>query len=232
MLGTAQIRARSAGKLVAGIPMKILMVLTSHDALGDSGEKTGFWLEEFAAPYYAFMDAGALVTIASPLGAEPPIDPRSETEASKTEATRRLKSDPRAQALLASTVRLTDVVAEDFDAVFYPGGHGSLWDLSEDPASIALIEAMLAGGKPAAFVCHAPGVLRHARVPDGASIVDGREVTGFADTEEARDRADRRCSLPRRGHAAEERGPVHESRGLGAACGRRRNADQDRKSVV
>lgn len=165
--------------------MKILMVLTSHDALGDSGEKTGFWLEEFAAPYYAFMDAGALVTIASPLGAEPPIDPRSETEASKTEATRRLKSDPRAQALLASTVRLSDVVAEDFDAVFYPGGHGPLWDLSEDPASIALIEAMLAGGKPAAFVCHAPGVLRHARVPDGASIVDGKEVTGFADTEEA-----------------------------------------------
>ncbi|MEO8500902.1 MAG: type 1 glutamine amidotransferase domain-containing protein [Vicinamibacteria bacterium] len=165
--------------------MKILMVLTSHNALGDSGEKTGFWLDEFAAPYYAFMDAAALVTLASPLGGEPPVDPRSRADAFQTEATRRLGADPKALAQLASTVRLADVAAEDFDAVFYPGGHGPLWDLSEDMFSIALIEATLGAGKPAAFVCHAPGVLRHVQARDGASMIVGRDVTGFADTEEA-----------------------------------------------
>jgi putative intracellular protease/amidase len=165
--------------------MKILMVLTSHDALGDSGEKTGFWLEELAAPYYVFEDAAVLITLASPRGGKPPLDPRSDTEASRTEATRRFETDPKAQAMLAHTVLLADVVATDFDAVFYPGGHGPLWDLAENPWSIALVAAMLAAGKPAAFVCHAPGVLRHVRDPEGAPILQGRNVTGFSDTEEA-----------------------------------------------
>ncbi len=165
--------------------MKILMVLTSHEALGDSGEKTGFWLEEFAAPYYAFDEAAVLITLASPRGGKPPLDPRSDTEGSRTDATRRLETDAKAQAMLANTVPLADVLAADFDAVFYPGGHGPLWDLAEDPASIALIEAMLAAGKPAAFVCHAPGALLHVRDAEGEPLVKGRNVTGFSDTEEA-----------------------------------------------
>ena len=164
--------------------MNILMVLTSHDALGDSGEKTGFWLEELAAPYYVFEDAGLHITLASPKGGRPPLDPRSDTETSRTDATRRFEADTRAQAALAATVPLRDVVAEDFDAVFYPGGHGPLWDLAEDPVSIALVEDMLGSAKPAAFVCHAPGVLRHARNPEGEPIVSGKEVTGFANSEE------------------------------------------------
>lgn len=164
--------------------MKILMVLTSHDKLGNTGEKTGFWLEEFAAPYYVFKDAGALVTLASPRGGQPPLDPKSDDPASQTEATRRFKADPAAQAALSSTLELRAVSAGDFDAVFYPGGHGPLWDLAEDASSIALIEAMLAAGKPAAFVCHAPGVLRHPRTADGASVVKGKAVTGFTNTEE------------------------------------------------
>jgi putative intracellular protease/amidase len=164
--------------------MKILMVLTSHDALGDSGEKTGFWLEEFAAPYYVFEDAAVLITLASPRGGRPPMDPRSDAEGARTAATRRFETDPKAQAKLAHTVPLADVDPKDFDAVFYPGGHGPLWDLAEDPASIALIEAMLAAGKPSAFVCHAPGVLLHARDAEGAPLVQGRNVTGFSDTEE------------------------------------------------
>ncbi len=165
--------------------MKIVMVLTSHEALGNSGEKTGFWLEELAAPYYVFEDAGLLITLASPKGGRPPQDPRSDTEAARTEATRRFEADPKAQAALAHTVPLTDVMAEDFDAVFYPGGHGPLWDLAEDPASLALVEAMMRSAKPSAFVCHAPGVLRHAKNPEGEPIVSGKEVTGFANSEEA-----------------------------------------------
>jgi putative intracellular protease/amidase len=164
--------------------MKILMVLTSHDKLGNTGEKTGFWLEEFAAPYYVFKDAGALVTLASPRGGQPPLDPKSDDPASQTEATRRFKADPAAQTALSSTLKLREVSAGDFDAVFYPGGHGPLWDLAEDASSIALIEAMLAAGKPAAFVCHAPGVLRHPRTPDGTPVVKGQAVTGFTNTEE------------------------------------------------
>ena len=164
--------------------MKILLVLTSHDTLGDSGEKTGFWLEEFAAPYYVFKDASALITIASPKGGQPPLDPRSDTEASQTEATRRFKADPAAQAALSRTVPLADVVAADFDALFYPGGHGPLWDLAENLLSISLIETMLGEGKPAGFVCHAPGVLRHVRTPEGGPVVEDREVTGFANSEE------------------------------------------------
>ena len=148
--------------------MKILMVLTSHDKLGDTGEKTGFWLEEFAAPYYVFKDAGAKITLASPLGGQPPLDPKSDAPDAQTDATHRFKADADAQAALASTHKLADVSAEDFDAVFYPGGHGPLWDLAEDASSIALIEAMLAAGKPVAAVCHAPGVLRHPKTAEGA----------------------------------------------------------------
>lgn len=163
---------------------KILMVLTSHDQLGDTGSKTGFWLEEYAAPYYAFKDAGAAITVASPLGGQPPLDPKSDDEASQTDATRRFKADTAAQAVLASTVLLKDVKAADFDAVFYPGGHGPLWDLAEDADSIALIETMLKAGKPVAAVCHAPAVLRHPKGADGRSVVKGKKVTGFTNSEE------------------------------------------------
>ncbi len=164
--------------------MKILMVLTSHDKLGNTGEKTGFWLEEFASPYYVFKDAGVGITLASPLGGQPPLDPKSDATDFQTEATRRFKADPAAQAVLASTLKLADISVADFDAVFYPGGHGPLWDLAEDAASIALIEAMLKAGKPVAAVCHAPGVLRHPKTPDGTSVVKDKAVTGFTNTEE------------------------------------------------
>ena len=164
--------------------MKILMVLTSHDALGDTGHKTGFWLEEFAGPYYVFKDAGAIVTLASPLGGQPPVDPKSDDATAATAATRRFKADGAAQSALAHTVRLADVVAVDFNAVFYPGGHGPLWDLTEDRASIKLIEATIAAGKPVAAVCHAPGVLRHVTRPDGVLLVRGKKVTGFSNAEE------------------------------------------------
>ena len=163
---------------------KILMVLTSHDQLGDTGSKTGFWLEEYAAPYYAFKEAGAVITVASPLGGQPPLDPKSDDEASQTDATRRFKADTAAQTVLASTVLLKDVKAADFDAVFYPGGHGPLWDLAEDGDSIALIETMLKAGKPVAAVCHAPAVLRHPKGADGQSVVKGKKVTGFTNSEE------------------------------------------------
>ena len=165
--------------------MNILMVLTSHDQLGATGRKTGFWLEEFAAPYYVFLDAGARITLASPKGGQPPLDPKSDEPDAQTDATRRFAQDPAAQAALASTARLADVLQKPFDAVFYPGGHGPLWDLAEDPDSIHLIETPLAAGRPLAAVCHAPGVLRHAKDADGAPLVRGRAVTGFSNTEEA-----------------------------------------------
>lgn len=165
--------------------MHILMVLTSHDRLGDTGKKTGFWLEEFAAPYYALTDAGGTVVLASPAGGQPPLDPKSDDADAQTDDTRRFKADPEAQKALAHTVMLAEVKAEDFDAVFYPGGHGPLWDLAEDAKSIALIEAMIAAGKPVAAVCHAPGVLRHVKGPNGEPLVKGKAVTGFTDTEEA-----------------------------------------------
>jgi len=164
--------------------MKILMVLTSHDKLGTTGEKTGFWLEEFASPYYAFKDAGAKVTLASPLGGQPPLDPKSDAPDFQTEATHRFKADNAAQKVLSSTLKLSEISAADFDAVFYPGGHGPLWDLAEDPSSIALIEATLGAGKPVATVCHAPGVLRHPKTSDGTSVVQGKTVTGFTNSEE------------------------------------------------
>ncbi|MFO7812916.1 MAG: type 1 glutamine amidotransferase domain-containing protein, partial [Pelovirga sp.] len=164
--------------------MKILMVLTSHDQLGNSGEKTGFWLEEFAAPYYVFKDAGAKVTLASPLGGQPPLDPKSDAPDFQTEATHRFKADSDAQNALSQTLKLSEVSAADFDAVFYPGGHGPLWDLAEDPSSIALIETMLAAEKPVAAVCHAPAVFRHPKRSEGTSVVQGKTVTGFTNSEE------------------------------------------------
>lgn len=164
--------------------MNVLMVLTSHDQLGDTGQKTGFWLEEFAAPYYVLKDAGARLTLASPKGGQPPLDPKSDAPESQTAATDRFKADPAAQAALAATVPLATVKAADYDAVFYPGGHGPLWDLAEDKDSIALIEALHAAGKPVVAVCHAPGVLRHVRGSDGQPLVKGKKVTGFTNTEE------------------------------------------------
>ena len=163
--------------------MKVLMVLTSHDELGNTGRKTGFWLEEFAAPYFTFLDAGATITVASPKGGQPPLDPVSDTPEGQTELTRRFKQDPAAQAVLASTSRLGDVRASDYDAVFYPGGHGPMWDLAEDPRSIALIEAFWDAGKPVAAVCHAPGVLHRVRF-QGQPLVKGKRVTGFTNGEE------------------------------------------------
>jgi putative intracellular protease/amidase len=164
--------------------MKILMVLTSHDQLGDTGKKTGFWLEEFAAPYYTFKDAGAQLTLASPKGGQPPLDPKSDEPDAQTEATERFRKDPAAQSALASTVLLGSVKEGDYDAIFYPGGHGPLWDLAEDQQSIALIEAFYNAGKPVATVCHAPGVLRHTKGPDGQPLVKGKKVTGFTNSEE------------------------------------------------
>ena len=165
--------------------MKILMVLTSHDALGNTGKKTGFWLEEFAAPYYVFKDAGADITLASPKGGQPPLDPKSDEMDSQTAATVRFKGDKEAQNALAHTKILRDLCSNDYDTLFYPGGHGPLWDLAEDRCSIALIEAMYAQGKPVSAVCHAPGVLRHAKSPDGSSLVQGKAVTGCSNSEEA-----------------------------------------------
>ncbi|MGV8928276.1 MAG: type 1 glutamine amidotransferase domain-containing protein [Brevundimonas sp.] len=164
--------------------MNILMVLTSHAQLGDTGEKTGFWLEEFAAPWYALKDAGAEIVVASPKGGQPPLDPKSDTDDAQTDDTRRFKADEDAQKVLATTVRLDTVDAADFDAVFYPGGHGPLWDLAEDPNSIKLIEAFVKADKPVAAVCHAPGVFKSVKGVDGTPLVKGRKVTGFTNSEE------------------------------------------------
>ena len=164
--------------------MRILMVLTSHDQLGNTGHKTGFWLEEFASPYYVFRDANADITLASPEGGQPPLDPKSDEADFQTDATRRFKEDADAQAALANTSKLADVSPENFDAVFYPGGHGPLWDLAEDNTSIALIESMYASGKPVAAVCHAPAVLKNAKASDGSPLVNGKSVTGFSNSEE------------------------------------------------
>ncbi|MFB9237627.1 type 1 glutamine amidotransferase domain-containing protein [Plantactinospora siamensis] len=163
---------------------KVLMVLTSHDQLGDTGRKTGFWLEELAAPYYRFRDAGWDVTLASPKGGRPPLDPKSNEPDFQTDQTRRFEADADAEAQLNQTLRLDSVSADDYDTVFYPGGHGPLWDLAEDESSIRLIQRMFATEKPLALVCHAPGALRHAATPDGKPLVAGRRVTGFTDGEE------------------------------------------------
>jgi len=165
--------------------MKVLIVLTSHDKLGDTGRKTGFWLEELAAPYRRFVEAGYDITLASPAGGQPPLDPSSNEPDFQTEDTHWFKANDEATAALAETVRLDSVAAADFDTVFYPGGHGPLWDLANDAASIDLIQATVRSGKPVALVCHAPGVLRHVRNQDGTPLVQGKRVTGFANTEEA-----------------------------------------------
>lgn len=165
--------------------MKVLMVLTSHDKLGDTGHKTGFWVEEFAAPYYVFVDAGVDVTLASPKGGKPPMDPNSTAPDAQTEATKRLEKDSTAQHKLETTCTLDDVDPDDFDAIFYPGGHGPLWDLTNNEQSIKLIEHFWSKGKPVSAVCHAPAVLLNAKTPSGDPIVQGRTVTGFSNTEEA-----------------------------------------------
>lgn len=163
--------------------MNILMVLTSHDKLGNTGHKTGFWLEEFAAPYYLFKDAGAKLTLASPLGGQPPIDPKSDLPENQTPAMERFKKDNQAKQVLSQTIKLADINMVDFDAIFYSGGHGPLWDLAESPVSIALIESFYKADKPVALVCHAPGVLRHVTYKD-APLVKGKRVTGFTNSEE------------------------------------------------
>ena len=164
--------------------VNMLIVLTSHDQLGQSGDKTGFWLEEFASPYYRLIDAGITVTLASPAGGQPPLDPKSQLADFQTDATRRFENDQGVQNKLANTARLADINAKDFDAVFYPGGHGPLWDLYSDKDSIALIEAFIASGKPVAAVCHAPAVLLKAKDPNGDYLLTGKQVTGFSNSEE------------------------------------------------
>ncbi len=165
--------------------MNILIVLTSHASLGNTGRKTGFWLEELAAPYWILLDAGATLTLASPAGGRAPIDPASEAPEALTDSTRRFKGDTAAMTAVSNTLRLVDVEAAHFDAVFYPGGHGPLWDLVDNPSSIRLIEQMAAADKPLALVCHAPAVLRFAKGPDGRPLVAGKDVTGFTNDEEA-----------------------------------------------
>jgi putative intracellular protease/amidase/predicted enzyme related to lactoylglutathione lyase len=163
--------------------MKIVMVLTSHDKLGNTGRPTGFWLEEFAAPYFVFRDAGVELTLASPKGGQPPLDPKSDLPENQTPAMARFKKNKTAQEALANTAKLSSVKSEDFDTVFYPGGHGPMWDLAEDPVSIALLESFYNSGKPIALVCHSPGVLRHVTYK-GEPLVKGKRVTGFTNGEE------------------------------------------------
>ncbi len=165
--------------------MKVLIVLTSHDELGDTGKKTGFWLEEFASPYYHLKDAGAQVTLASPRGGQPPLDPKSHEPDFQTDDTRRFDDDQDAQNELANTAKLAEMKVEDFDAVFYPGGHGPLWDLHNDNDSIALIESFIAAEKPVATVCHAPAVLLKAKDQNGDPLIKAKKVTGFSNSEEA-----------------------------------------------
>ncbi|MGA9600075.1 MAG: type 1 glutamine amidotransferase domain-containing protein [Methylocystis sp.] len=164
--------------------MKVLIVITSHDQLGDTGRKTGFWLEELAAPYYVFKDAGAEITLSSPKGGRPPLDPKSNEPEFRTELTLRFEKDAAAEAQLDKTLRLDSVNQQDFDTVYYPGGHGPMWDLANDERSAKLIESFLAAGKPVAVVCHSTAVLRHVKTPDGKRLVEGREVTGFTNGEE------------------------------------------------
>ncbi len=165
--------------------MKVLIVLTSHDKLGNTGRKTGFWLEELAAPYYVFKEAGVDITLASPKGGQPPLDPKSNEPGFQTEDTRRFEADAEAKHALAHTLKLSDVDQADFDAVFFPGGHGSLWDLTNHRKALSLVEDTLAANKPVALVCHAPGILTNVKAPNGEPIAKGRKVTGFKNSEEA-----------------------------------------------
>jgi putative intracellular protease/amidase len=164
--------------------MNVLMILTSHDKLGDTGKKTGFWLEEFAAPYYVLLDAGAEITLASPAGGQPPLDPQSDVPGAQTGATARFKQDDAAQRLLADTTKLAEIDASGFDGIFFPGGHGPLWDLAENEDSQRIIETFMAQDRPLAAVCHAPAIFKHTKGADEKSVVSGRRVTGFANTEE------------------------------------------------
>ena len=205
--------------------MKILLVLTSHDKLGDTGRKTGLWLEELAAPYYEFKDAGAQITLASPKGGRPPLDPKSQDPSFQTDTTRRFEKDADAKGQLDKTVRLDSVKQEDYDTVFYPGGHGPMWDLAEDPNSIRLIETFLAAGKPVALVCHAPGVLRHVKTAAGKPLVEGKKVTGFTDGEEADVGLTKGRAFPRRGRAARPRCHLLQGQKLGRPRRHRRVAD-------
>jgi putative intracellular protease/amidase len=165
--------------------MKVLMILTSHDTLGDTGKQTGFWLEEFAAPYYVLLDAGAEITLASPAGGHPPLDPQSDVPDAQTAATERFKNDAAAQRALSNTTQLAEVDAAEFDAIFFPGGHGPLWDLAENADSQRIIKTFIAADRPLAAVCHAPAIFQHTKGADGKSLVSGRRVTGFTNTEEA-----------------------------------------------
>jgi len=164
--------------------MKVLIVITSHDQLGNTGRKTGFWLEELAAPYYVFKDVGVQITLASPKGGRPPLDPKSNEPEFRTDLTRRFEMDVAAEAQLDKTVRLGDVTQGEFDTIFYPGGHGPMWDLAEDERSIKLIESFIAAGKPIGIVCHSTGALRHVKTTEGKLLVQGKEVTGFTNGEE------------------------------------------------
>ena len=164
--------------------MKVLFVLTSHDKLGDTGNKTGFWIEEFANPYYSLLDKGVEITVATPEGGKAPIDPTSDSEDNQTEDTKRFKDDEAAQKVINNTRKISDVKEQDFDGVFYPGGHGPLWDLSNDEKSIKLIESFNEAGKPIAFVCHAPAALKNVKAKDGNALVKGKKVTGFTNSEE------------------------------------------------
>ena len=205
--------------------MKVLMVLTSHDKLGDTGRKTGFWLEELAAPYYEFKDVGAQITLASPKGGRPPLDPKSQDPSFQTDITRRFEKDADAEGQLDKTVRLESVKQQDYDTVFYPGGHGPMWDLAEDPNSIKLIESFLAASKPVALVCHAPGVLRHVKTPAGKPLVEGKNVTGFTDGEGRGSWPDQGRPLPRRRRVARPRRHLLQGQELGRPCRHRRVAN-------
>jgi len=204
--------------------MKVLIVLTSHDKLGDTGRKTGFWLEELAAPYYEFKDVGAQITLASPKGGRPPLDPKSQDPSFQTDITRRFEKDADAEGQLDKTVRLESVKQEDYDTVFYPGGHGPMWDLAEDPNSIKLIESFLAAGKPVALVCHAPGVLRHVRTPTSKPLVEGKNVTGFTDGGGGC-WPDQGRPFPRRRRVARPRRHLLQGQELGCPHGQRRPPD-------
>ena len=164
--------------------MKALMILTSHDQLGNTGKKTGFWLEEFAAPYYVLRDAGVEITLASPAGGQPPLDPQSDLSDAQTESTKRFKKDAAAQHALANTLKLSEIDADGFDELFFPGGHGPLWDLAENLDSQRMIESFMADDRPLAAVCHAPAIFKHTKGADGKPLISGRRVTGFTNTEE------------------------------------------------
>ena len=164
--------------------MEILIVLTSHALLGNTGEKTGFWIEEFATPYYYLVDNGANVTLASPDGGQPPIDPTSDKPENQTESTKRFKNDEALQEKLSNTLKLSEISTKEYDAVFYPGGHGPLWDLAESEVSAKLIEGFYNANKPVAFVCHAPAALKNVKNISGEPLVKGKKVTGFTNSEE------------------------------------------------